>query len=125
MLKVPLIRITFRLPEPLIGALKDVAEQEGVTFSEATRRVLRRGLGVVSKQLTGPVAGTRRDRAALLLAQMISICYQVFYDWRVREINLDDSRQQMEQVERLAEIAWIASGYLEELGAGEMLALDG
>ena len=114
--KTSFIPKTFHLPPPLIGALEKVAAQEGVKFSDAARRMLQRGLGLVPKQLPALAAGSRRDRAALLLAQMIHIHHGAFRDWRVREINLDDSRQKLEDIERLAEIAWIASGYLEELG---------
>ena len=114
--KTPFIRKTFRLPPPLIGTLEKVADQECVTFSEASRRVLQRGLGTVPAQRPALAAGSRKDRAALLLANMIPIHRWIFRDWRVREINLDKSQQQLAKIEDLVELAWIASGYLEELG---------
>ena len=62
MSKAPLVRKSFHLPGVVVRALEEVAAQEGVKFSVAARRVLRRGLGITPTQL--PVSlpgGSRRD----------------------------------------------------------------
>ena len=115
--KTPFIPQTFRLPPPLIGALEKVADREGVTFSEASRRVLQRGLETVPAQPPALAAGSRKDRAALLLAQMICICHGHFRKLRTHGVDLNKLEDpQWAKIEDLAKLAWIASGYLEELG---------
>ena len=61
----------------------------------------------------GP-CGSRRDRAALILAQLIQIRYGHFKRWRDRDANLDDSQEELQQIKQRARIAWTCSGYLEE-----------
>ena len=120
--KTPFIPKTFRLPPPLIGALEKVADQEGVKFPEASRRVLQRGLGIVPAQLPALAAGSRKDRAALLLAQMIHVCHGHFRGWRIYGVDINKLDElHLAKIEDLAELAWIASGYLEKLGASAHL----
>lgn len=46
-------QVNFRLPEPLIAALKDRAQAEGVTSTELAIRLLEAGLGLPSSELPG------------------------------------------------------------------------
>ena len=115
MAKAPLVRKSFHLPGAVVRALEEVAAQEGVKFSVAVRRVLQRGLEITPPQL--PVSlpgGSRRDRAALILTQLIQIRYGHFKRWRDRDANLDNSAEELQQIKQLARIAWTCSGYLEE-----------
>ena len=105
----PLIRKTVPLPAPLIGELEDRAAREGVTFSEAIRRVLKQGLGIAPAQFSALVSGSRRDRAAVLLGQLLR-SYTEHYE--VDLLNMDEP----EDLENLAKVAWECSGYLEEMG---------
>lgn len=99
----PLIRKTVPLPAPLIGELEDRAAHEGVTFSEAIRRVLKQGLGIA------PASGSRRDRAAVLLGQLLRT--------HIEQYDLDLLKMdELGDFKDLAKVAWECSGYLEEMG---------
>lgn len=46
-------QVNFRLPDPLIAALKARAEAEGITSTELATRLLEVGLGLPSPELAG------------------------------------------------------------------------
>ena len=112
----PLKRKTFRLSPAMIGVLEELAAQEGVSVAEAVRRVLQRGLGIVPAQLPTLAAGSRKDRAALLLAQWIQVVYGEYRNANSRAHELNNSREARATLKKLAEFAWICSEYLEKPG---------
>ena len=112
----PLIRKTFRLSPAMFATLKELATQEGVSVAEAVRRVLQRGLGIVPAQLPALAAGSRKDRAALLLAQWIHVVYGEFRHANSRAHELNKSRETRATLKKLAAVAWICSEYLEKPG---------
>ena len=112
----PLKRKTFHLSPAMFATLKELAEQEGVSVSEAVRRVLHRGLGLAPAQLPALAAASRKDRAALLLAQWIQVVYGEYRNANSRAHDLNNSRETRATLKKLATVAWICSEYLEKPG---------